>query len=138
MNVTLNVIHDLLPAYAAGEASADTVALVDEFLRQHPDLAATVEALRAHPLPPLPATLPPTQEKEALNRTKRLLRWRNTFLSLALFLSLVPFSFRFDGDGFAWTFPQEPPAAQLGFCLFAILCWTSFFAMRRRLRATGL
>src|SRR5438067_319948 len=39
MNVTQNVIHDLLPAYLAGEASADTVALVEEFLRLDPDLA---------------------------------------------------------------------------------------------------
>ncbi len=135
MNVTLNVIHDLLPVYAAGEASADTVALVDEFLQLHPDVARTVEALR---LPELPIALRPTAEKEALNVTKRLLRWRNTFLSLALFLSLVPFSFRLDSDGFAWTFPQQSPAAQVGLCLFAIACWAGFFSVRRRLRTTGL
>ena len=44
MNVTRNVIDDLLPAYLSGEASPDTVALVDEFLRQDPELARTVEA----------------------------------------------------------------------------------------------
>jgi len=78
MKVTQNVIHDLLPAYLAGEASADTVALVEEFLRLDSDLARTVEALRASPLPELPVALRPTQEKETLNMTKQLLRWRGT------------------------------------------------------------
>jgi hypothetical protein len=50
----------------AGEASADTVALMEEFLRLDPDLARTVEALRANPLPALPTALRPTQEKETL------------------------------------------------------------------------
>ena len=54
MKVTQNVIHDLLPAYLAGEASADTVALVEEFLRLDPELARTAEALRSTPLPEPP------------------------------------------------------------------------------------
>ena len=73
MNVTQNVIHDLLPAYLAGEASADTVTLVEEFLRLDPDLARTVEALRSTPLPEPALALRPTQEKETLNMTKQLL-----------------------------------------------------------------
>ena len=69
MNVTRDVINDLLPAYTAGEASHDTVALVKEFLRQNPELARTVAALRDYPLPELLMTLRPTKEKETLNKT---------------------------------------------------------------------
>ena len=38
MNVTREVIYDLLPAYFAGEASADTRALVEEFFATDPEL----------------------------------------------------------------------------------------------------
>ena len=55
MKVTQNVIHDLLPVYLAGEASADTAVLVEEFLRLDPDLARTVvaETLENGSSPPL-------------------------------------------------------------------------------------
>ena len=62
MTVTQNVIHDLLPAYLAGEASADSKVLVEEFLRQNPAMARTVEAMRANPLPEPPAELPQAAE----------------------------------------------------------------------------
>ena len=36
MKITRDVIYDLLPAYFAGEVSADTRALIDEFLTTDP------------------------------------------------------------------------------------------------------
>lgn len=139
MNVTENVIHDLLPAYLAGEVSADTVALVEEFLRGRPDLARTVEALRANPLPDARVALSPTQEKETLNMTKQLLRWRGILMGLAIFLTLLPLSFRFDNDRITWTFLRDAPgyvAALIG--LAALSCWGGFLYVRRRLQGTGL
>jgi anti-sigma factor RsiW len=140
MNITQNVIHDLLPAYIAGEASADTVALVEEFLRSDPGLAQTVESLRAaNPLPVLPASLAPTREKETLNMTKQLLRWRGILMGLALFLTLVPLSFRFDGGHVKWTFLHDSPPLALTFvCLAALACWIGFLYLRRRLRSAGI
>jgi hypothetical protein len=139
MNVTQNVIHDLVPAYLAGEASADTVALVEEFLRLDPDLARTVEALRASPLPELPVALRPTQEKETLNMTKRLLRLRGVLMSFAIFLTLLPLRFQFDSRQIRWTFLQElPPQVAALICLAALTCWAGFFYVRRRLQSTGL
>src|SRR6187200_2312533 len=96
MKVTRDVINDLLPTYLAGEASADTVALVDEYLRQDSELAGTVASLRLHPLPDIPVGLKPTHEKETLAVTKQLLNWRGILMGLALFLTLFPLSFRFD------------------------------------------
>ena len=74
MNVTREVIHDLWPVYAAGEASADTRALVEEFLRRDPKFAGLLqgcgeEGLLRHVIP----TLPPDCEAQALRRMKRLL-----------------------------------------------------------------
>jgi hypothetical protein len=139
MKVTQNVIHDLVPAYLSGEASADTVALVEEFLRLDPDLARTVEALRANPLPELPIALRPTQEKETLDMTKQLLRWRGILMGLAIFLTLLPLSFRFDNDRITWTFLHDvPPLAIALVCLGALSCWAGFLYVRRRLKVTGL
>src|SRR5262245_33984761 len=139
MKVTLNVIQDLVPAYLAGEASADTVALVEEFIRQDPDLARTVEALRANPLPGLPPTLRPTQEKETLDMTKHLLRWRGILMGLAIFLTMLPLSFRFDNGRITWQFLHEtPPLGAALVVLAALSCWAGFLYVRRRLGATGI
>lgn len=139
MKVTRDVIHDLLPAYLAGEASTDTVALVEEFLRQDLDLVRTVEALRANTLPELPIALRPTQEKETLNMTKRLLRWRGILMGLAMFLTMLPLSFRFDNGRITWRFLQDaPPEATALVCLGALACWCGFLYLRRRLQGTGL
>ena len=148
MNVTRDVIHDLLPAYLAGEASTDTVALVEEFLRQDPDLVLTVEALRANPLPELPMALRPTQEKETLNMTKRLLLWRGILMGLAMFLTTLPLSFRFESESFrhlfdngrvTWRFLRDMPTEATALvCLGALACWGGFFYVRRRLQGTGL
>jgi hypothetical protein len=139
MKVTRDVIDDLLPAYLAGEASADTVTLVDEFLRQDPDLVRTVEALRARPLPEMPIGLRPTQEKETLNMTKQLLRARGILMGLALFLTMLPLSFRFDNGRISWKFLEDmPPGATALVVLGALSCWGGFLYARRRLQGTGL
>src|SRR5690242_8481946 len=138
MNVTQNVIHDLLPAYLAGDASADTVALVEEFLRNNPDLARTVEALRANPLPEASLTLPPTHEKEILNMTKQLLRWRGILMGLAISLSLLPLSFRFDNDRITWTFLHDAPNWLVPVIAAAGTCWAGFLYVNRRLKSTGI
>jgi len=39
MKITRDVIYDLLPAYFAGDVSADTRALIDEFLVTDPEFA---------------------------------------------------------------------------------------------------
>ncbi len=139
MKMTRDVIHDLLPTYLDGEASADTVALIDEFLRQDPELAGTVESLRSPPLPETPIGLRPTHEKETLDMTKRLLRWQGILMGLAMFLTLFPLSFRFDNGRITWQFFRDAPlAATALISVAALVCWCSFLYIRRRLRSTGL
>ena len=139
MKVTRKVIEDLVPVYLSGEASADTVALVEEFLRLDPDLARTVEALRANPLPELSIALRPTQEKETLDMTRQLLRWRGILMVLAMFLTLVPLTFRFDNGRITWTVLHEAPLLVVALVwLSALGCWAGFLYLRRRLRVTGL
>lgn len=139
MNVTQNVIHDLLPVYAAGEASADTVALVEEFLQGDPELARAADALRGGSLPELPSSLRPTKEKETLTMTKQLLWWRGVLMGLAIFLTLMPLSFRFDHGEITWRFLQETPLPVAALVVLgAVSCWAGFLHVRRRLQGTGL
>lgn len=99
MNVTRDVVNDLLTVYLAGDASADTQALVEEWLRQDPDLARQVARARNLELPAVPAP-PPTTEKRALDRTRRLWRLRAVVLGAAIYFATLPLSVTFDSRGF--------------------------------------
>ena len=46
MNVTRDVIYDLLPGYFSGDLSPDTRVLVDEFLAQDPEFRRMMERFR--------------------------------------------------------------------------------------------
>jgi hypothetical protein len=139
VNVTRDVIQDLLPVYLADDASPDTVALVEEFLRQDPELVRTVEALRANPLPDLPIALNPTQEKETLNMTKRLLRLRGILLGLSIFVTMLPLSFEYEHGHFTWKLLHvAPPEVMILMILAALACWGGFLYVRHRLQGTAL
>jgi hypothetical protein len=87
MNITREVINDIWPIYAAGEASADTRLLIEEFLRQDPEFAGLLqgrgeERLLRHEIP----KLSPDREAQALQRTKRLLHgWDWLFFMAMIF-----------------------------------------------------
>jgi ferric-dicitrate binding protein FerR (iron transport regulator) len=72
MEVTRDVILDLLPLYLAGEASADTQALVKEYLDHDQDLAQLArrwrERLPGPPPPPASADAQVLAYREARRR----------------------------------------------------------------------
>ena len=72
LNVTRDVVADLWPVYESGEATVDTRALVDEFLKTDPEFAATLRAAAAARPPQL--DLQPEPELVALKRTRDLVR----------------------------------------------------------------
>jgi len=77
MEITRNVILDLLPLYLADEVSADTHALVEEFLKTDPELAqvanesATMELSEDIPIP-----LAKEDQMEAYKEAKQLIYQR--------------------------------------------------------------
>ena len=85
MNVTRDVILDLLPLCHAGEASDDTHNLVAAFAAQDPEIARLLAAP--------PAALPETNgldketEMKTLEKTKSYLKWQTVLLGGASFLS---------------------------------------------------
>lgn len=95
MNITREVIIDLWPVYTAGEASADTRALVEEFLRDDPELSRLLkENDEAALLKAAVPALPPDREVQALNRTKKLLHgwdWSLILLIISMSFTLQAF-----------------------------------------------
>jgi anti-sigma factor RsiW len=136
MNVTHDVVKDLLTVYLAGEASADTRALVEEWLRADPDLARQVEQARRSDLPTVPAP-PPTIEKRALSRTRRGLRWRAIVLGVAIYVSTLPLTVVFNSSGFRGLLIQDW-WERVALIIVAAVLWGTYIILLRRLRVSGL
>jgi hypothetical protein len=135
MNVTREVVTDLLPVYFSGEASGDTKLLVEDYFREDPDFERVARSA-ATPLETLRAAAPiaagPEKEKRDLESVLWGLRRRKWLFAVSLFLTLAPLSFHFtDGHivslmvrdslwhaAFDWS-----QAAALWFLYFARLPW---------------
>jgi len=139
MNVTREVILDLLPVYLAGEASPATRALVDEYLQQDSELAqrvrtSSVENLSAIAQAPLSSDI----ELRSLRRARALIGWQKWLFGLGITFTALSLSneFSFEGGHFReFHFLIRDYPAQFGsFAALALLCWISYYAIRRRLR----
>jgi anti-sigma factor RsiW len=144
MNVTRDVVADLLPAYLGGEASADTRALVEEFARQDADFARTLDAQRREvaaggsALHDRVADLPPDHELRTLARARGMaerLRW---LMAVALMFTGFPFSFIFEGRHITFLLLRDSPSLALASWVAAVGFWIAFFSAQRKLRASGL
>jgi hypothetical protein len=133
MPVTENVIRDLLPVYAAGEASPDTRALVEEYLETAPELKATLDSAATLELPA--AAPPPELGPRALKHTRDLLA-RKTFLTgFSFFFSTLSMAFL---EQYHLLHTRWPLVVATILALVGLAGWGAFFATCRRLRATGL
>jgi anti-sigma factor RsiW len=144
MNITREVINDLLPAYLYGEVSADTRVLVEQFLEQNPEFARSVaqrqndDAEHSELLKGADMTLSPDHEMRTLTRTKAMLARRNWLFALALAFSLVPVSFTFDGGHISWIMVRDVPRMAVTYWVVALGFWIALVVTNRRLRTAGL
>ena len=139
MTVTRDVVRDLLPAYFGGEASADTRRLVETFLAGDPALAQEAEAEYGEDVA-LPATPAPgqTAEKEALDRTRQLLKNRTSTLVVAAIFTVLPLTFVFDESGVTFLLVRDKPVVAIAWWFTAAVMWVIHFVIRRRTRVSGL
>jgi hypothetical protein len=90
MEITRNVIEDLLPLYLANEASADTRTLVDEYLKTDPELAGIAKDTTMIELPKdIPISLTKEDKMEAYKEAKRLMLLRTVILAAIISSSLI-------------------------------------------------
>ena len=143
MNVTREVILDLLPLYLTGEASPATRELVEEYLKQDPELARRLRNQWAENLSRVaPSTLPPELELHALRRTRGLIGWQRRLFAAAITFSALALtseiSFHRGQIREFHLMIQEYPLP-FGICLaLAVVCWIAYLSIRRRLRTTAL
>ena len=140
MNVTRQVVTDLLPIYLSGEASGDTKALVEDYFRQDPDFESIARSA-ASPLATLQAAAPiaasPERKKRDLESVFLGLRRRKWLFAVSLFLTLSPLSFEFThGHIVSFMLRQAPWHAAFDWSLAAVL-WFLYFA-RLPLRTASL
>jgi len=147
MNITADVINDLLPSYFSGDASPDTRTLVEDYFRRNPGF----ERQARHAMQSLQglgqaATESPDErdEKTALQRAKGLLRRQKILLALASTFTLnvltLGFSFEIGGGHVRvhWlTLPGQREAIAIIF-LLAVVSWVFYFRVSRRVRTRVL
>lgn len=144
MEITRNVVYDLLPLYLAGEACPETRALVEAYLAQNPELALQVrkqaaeDLLKTKSLRGDEMQLPADHEAKTLNRTKALLKRRKWIFGLAIFFTLAPLSFTGDGGRITWMMLRDAPRSGLLYWLVAAGLWIAWMLSNRKLRGSGL
>lgn len=128
MTITRSVILDLWPAYASGEASQDTCALVEAFFRDDPEWA---RQLRQDPLGTLDAPAPsPDLEMRALTKARRRLGGYPSLLFMAMLFSMMAF-----GRIVADTSFDVSPRPFIVVAGIAVAFWIAFAVSLFRMRA---
>jgi len=139
VDIPREVLLDLLPLYASGEASAATRALVETHLAKDLDLARRLHEVRA--LPRLAHVLPPELELRALRRTRGALALQRWLFGLAIMFTALTFTTRIGFDNqritefrpLIFDYPRE-----FGVCLaLALAFWIAYHVLRGRLRGGG-
>jgi hypothetical protein len=131
MTVTRDVVSDLWPLYASGEASADTRALVDAFLASDPAFAASLRESGHVSLCALEApALPPDHDLMTLDLTRRRLWGPGWMLFMAVLFSCFS-----GGRIVADTSFDVSPKRFLITAGIAVAFWIVFFVQLWRNRA---
>jgi hypothetical protein len=139
MNVTREVILDLLPVYLAGEASPDTRALVEEYMAQDKELAQRIRVQWADNLEKItPAVLPPDLELRSLRRTRAIIGWQKWLFGFGICFTAIALTSQFsfeNGRLKDFHFLMRDFPFQFGSsALLAVACWSGYYAIRWRLR----
>ena len=139
MKITRDVISDLLPAYLADEATADTRALIAEAAAADPDIARLVESARQERIDPMTQValaLPRDLERDVVARTRKVLRRRTWTFALALFFTCLPLAFAFHGGTITFLMARDEPGSRL-LWLSAAYLWFDYVRQGRRLSNAG-
>ena len=136
MKITRDVITDLLPVYLSGEASQDTKALVDAFLKDDPEFSKLVRENGAI-LPESQINLSKENEMDTLLKTQKLLRQRSTYMAFTILFTLLPLSFYIDAQGMHWMWTDTPVNVAI-FTGFAIIFGFQYWRISRKLKGSDL
>jgi ferric-dicitrate binding protein FerR (iron transport regulator) len=131
MNVTKDIINDLIPLYVANDCSADTRTLVEEYLQQHPQEAVELQRIINTAVPDAVPPAKNLDEVRAFREARRRLRLRSSVMALAIFFSLVPMS-SFVDDRRSWWMLRDAPGTALIYAVIGVVFWIIYAVDRSR------
>jgi hypothetical protein len=138
MTVPRNVVRDLLPLYASGEASAETRQLVEDWVKTDPELARELVVRDDRPSTLVTARPRGDELISVISQTKKLLRRRALYLALAFTFTALPvlgLIYRLQGVHFPL---ERIPAIEVICIVSAVVFWTLFAKTLKRGRVAGL
>lgn len=132
MNVTREVIYDLLPGYFADEVSADTRTLVEEFFTTDPDFKRMVERfgalLERERREPPPSAIDADREKQTFDQIRARIKLRHAAIvwavSALMALGLMLVARAAPGN--------RNPGVVIGVVFGAMAVWTWLASISRR------
>jgi hypothetical protein len=133
MNITKEIISDLLPLYVANECSPDTRALVEDYLQRNPQEATALRRIMSTALSETPLPAARLDEIGSLREARRRLRLRSGLLATAIFFSLMPLSFCFTGEK-TWWMLRDAPMSALAYGILGAAGWVAYAIERHRSR----
>ena len=136
MNITREIITDLWPAYAAGKASSDTRALIEEFMQEDPEFGRVLRETSADQTDV--RKLSPEREAQASRRARHVLQGGNALFFLAMLFSGFAFG-RIISDTSWDVSPRRFIITAIIAGLFWVAwCWRTIWIQRRALKHPGL
>lgn len=130
MNVTREVIKDLLPLYQEGEVSPDTRRLVEEYLSTDAELRDQMAA-SAYENRRLPVRAEIDPALETLERTKRAMRRQKWLQFFALLLTLAPLTSYGTGGQLKFMVLRDAPLSLIPLWGGAVILWGFYLKSRR-------
>jgi len=137
MEITREVIIDLLPVYHSGAASQDTRNLVEAYLLSDPELAQLSIAQPESVLTQTQLYPPREIEMQTLEKTKKILWQRSLYLGFAIFFTCFTFALSFDRQGPRWIWENMPIMAGLCFAI-GVFFWARYAHATGKLKGSAL
>jgi ferric-dicitrate binding protein FerR (iron transport regulator) len=134
MNVTKEIINDLIPLYFANECSADTRAVVEDYLQRNPQQAHELRRVMGTFVPQGLPSSKSLDEMRSFREARRRLRRRTWLMALAIFFSLAPFSFVW-ANGRVWWLLRDAPASAVVYAALGVVFWVIYAVERSRSRS---
>jgi hypothetical protein len=128
-----DVIRDLAPLHAAGEASAASAALVEAAAAADPVLARELDGLRRAVR--LGGGAPSADlEARSLGEVRRAVRRRSGWMAGAIFCSLLPLTIFYSGGQVVFLALRDAPVMSVGALVAAAAMWVAFARTARAVR----
>jgi hypothetical protein len=141
MNISREVIKDLLPLYVSGEASDETRELVRHYIDNDPELRAMLaEMTEAEQLLSHKPHVPDLGDSQvrSFQKARLLIRYRGLIMGAAIAYSLFPFTFIYENGEMHWVVISEMPKVAVSSAVIAGILWCTYLYISRKGRKIGL